>query len=182
MKGLKLNINICLATAILLGVIMALLNIHGSWSQHHLTAYDPFLYATLCCIAFSFLMASFAHAEKFKILTKVFGITYRLEHCFRLTAYFFAGVIVFGVNSALLIIENLHFIFTGLGILSGYIGLLLYSKTKKERLWSYIAVVIGIGGFIVGFVLKLYSTSWAEVIAAIPLAFWMYKSLNNKTC
>lgn len=180
MKGLKLNINICLVIALILGIVMAILNLYGSWSQHHLTAYDPFLYATLVCISFSFLMASAIHDDKYKVLTKVFGISYRLEHCFRLTAYFFAGVIVFGVNSPVEFIETLHFVFTGLGIVSGYIGFIFYSKTKKERIWSYIGTLIGIGGFVAGFLFKLYSTSWAEVIAAIPLAIWMYKSLNKK--
>ena len=179
MKGLKLNINICIGLALVLGVIMAILNLYGSWSQHHLTVFDPFLYATLCSISFSFVMASFAHKHKYRVLTKFFNIEYRLEHCFRLTAYLFAGVIVFGVNSPIKFIELLHFIFTGLGIVSGYIGLLFYYKNKKGRLFSYFLTLIGVGGFVLGFIFKLYSTSWAEVIAAAPLAVWMYKSINK---
>lgn len=180
MKGLKLNIFICIGLAVTMGVVMAFLNLYGSWSQHHLTVYDPFLYFTLCCISFSFIMASFAHKNKYRVLTKFFVMEYRLEHCFRLTAYLFAGVIVFGVNSPVKFIEILHFIFTGLGIVSGYVGLLFYYKDKKGRNFSYLLTAIGIGGFVLGFIFKLYSTSWAEVIAAAPLALWMYKSLNDE--
>ncbi|WP_299129389.1 hypothetical protein [uncultured Winogradskyella sp.] len=142
MKGLELNIKICVTIAVILGVFMAILNLYGSWSQHHLTVYDPFLYATLCCIAFAFIMASVAHKDQDLRLTKILWFNYRLEHALRLTAYFFGGVIVFGVNSPLKWIEIAHFIFTGLGIISGYFSLLFWAKTKQQRFWSYAALIV----------------------------------------
>lgn len=177
MKGLKLNINICIITALTLGVLMAILNIYQSWSQHHLSTLEPLLYVVLLCISFAYLMASFAHLDKLKEITKILGMSFRLEHAFRLNAYLFAGVIIFGVNSSVKWIEISHFVFTGLSIVLGYLTMLTYSSSKRY----YIHTAIGLGGFILGFIFGLYSTSWAEVIAALPLSIFLYTTLNETT-
>lgn len=188
MKGLKLNIKsislitkACIIIGLSLGILTSILGIYESWSQQDLTDFSTVLKATLWCISVGFILASFWHADKELVLTKFFkkGIEWRLEHSLRFTGFMFAGVLIFGVNSEVKWVSDLHYIFTGAGIVSGYIGLLFWSKTKRQRLWSYIAVAIGIGGFVLGFIFKYYSTSWAEVIAAFPLAFWLYKSLNR---
>jgi hypothetical protein len=177
MKGLKLNIKICIITALVLGILMAVLNIYQSWSQHHLSDLEPLLYIVLLCISFSYLMASFEHKNELKEITKVFGMSFRLEHAFRLNAYLFAGVIIFGVNSSIAWVEIAHFIFTGLSIILGYLTMLTYSSSKRY----YLHTAIGLGGFILGFIFGLYSTSWAEVIAAIPLALFLYTTLDETT-
>lgn len=180
MKGLRLNVFIQIYIAIGIGVLMAGLKIAESWSQHHDTDYDSLLYATLLAISFAFLIASFGHPEHKKEITKARLIgDYRLEHCFRYTAYFFGGVIVFGVNSNVWWVESLHLLFTGLAIASGYIGLILYPTTRKGHIWSWVGFAFGVGGFLLGFLFHFWSIAWGEVLAAIPLAVWMIKTYKK---
>lgn len=180
MKGLKLNINICILLAFALGLVMAVLGIYESWSQHAGNAEDPMLYATLVFISFAFLMSSFAHPERYREITKVKGVSLRLEHFHRMTAYFFGGVIAFSVNSSFGFIETLHLLFTGLSIASGYFAMILYSESRKSKILTLVGFVLGVGGFLAAFLFKAYSIAWGEVIAAAPLAAWMYVTLNKK--
>ena len=174
MRGYKLNVFVLSGIALFFGVLMAVLNIYPSWSQTAGTNHDPLLYSTLFCIASSFMIASFGHPEKKRELTKFFIVgSFSLGQCFRLTSYFFGGVIAFSVNNEFSIIETFHLIFTGLGILTGYIGLITYPETKKGHTWAFIGTCLGLGGFLVGFLTNIYSISWGEVLAAIPLAIWM---------
>jgi hypothetical protein len=181
MKGLRLNVTILTFLALVLGVLMAVLNTYPSWSQHAGTNEDPLLYATLFCIASAFMIASFGHPDKKREITKMWVIgSYRLEHCFRLVAYFFGGVIAFSVNSEIKIIETFHLAFTALAIAAGYLGLILYPETKKGHLWSWIGFAFGVGGFLLGFIFGLWSIAWAEVLAAFPLATWMFITYKKK--
>ena len=178
MKGIRLITKICIASAFLIGLIMALLNLYPSWSQHAGEAQDPLLYSTLFLIALAFYGTSFDHPNRHRHLfwlTK--KIQVRFEHIARFTAFMFGGVLTFSVNSPIHIIEVLHFVFTGLGIGFGYLLLLFYYKEKKYRLWSYVGVAFGIIGFMLGFLFNVYSISWAETIAAFPLGIFLYISL-----
>lgn len=182
MKGLDLIIKISLYTALLLGVLVAILNYRNSWSELHYTVYDPLLNLILLSIVTTFLSASATVKDRFEELTAlyIFGerISYRLEHGLRWTALLFAGVLIFGVNNRAEILEitirDLHFIFTGLAIVSGYITMLLYAESAKHRTISYILTGFGLVGFLMGFMLHLYSVSWAEVFASLPMALFIY--------
>jgi len=176
MKGLTLNIKICIITALAIGLFMAILNLYQSWSQHHLSDLEPLLYVVLLCISFAYLMASFAHPNKLREITKIGKMSFRLEHAFRINAYLFSGIIIFGVNSSIGWVANLHLFFTGASILLGYITILIYDSIKRY----YIHTAIGIGGFVLGFVFNLYSVSWAEVIASIPLAVFLLKTIDDE--
>jgi hypothetical protein len=187
MKGLDLIIKICVYVALALGVLMSILNFADSWSEHHYTAYDPLLYTLLLSIVITFLSASSSAKDKFKELTAVylFGnrISYRLEHALRITAFLFCGVIIFGVNNTESIfgvtIQTLHLVFTGLAIVSGYVTMLLYAESQKARLASYIGLGFGLVGFMLGFAFNVYSVSWAETLASIPLAVLIFY-INKK--
>lgn len=175
MKGARLNVTILTALALAMGLLMAILNNYPSWSQHAGTNEDPLLYATLFFIAAAFMIASFGHPDRYREITKMWVVgNFRLEHCFRLVSYFFGGVIAFSVNNEFWLIETLHLVFTGLAIATGYLGLILYPETKKGHLWAWIGFAFGIGGFIAAFVFRLWSVAWGEVLAALPLAIWMF--------
>ncbi len=181
MKGAKLNVNILTALALLLGVLMALLNLYPSWSQTAGSNHDPLLYATLFCIATSFMIASFAHPQKRMNITKMWVIgNFRLEHYFRVVSYLFGGVLAFSVNNEFEIVEILHLVFTGSAIAVGYLGLILYPTTQKGHLYSWIGFCLGVGGFLLGYVFGWYSIAWGEVIASIPLAIFMLVTWKNK--
>lgn len=176
MKGAKLYVAILTPLALLLGFIMAIFAFNESWSQNHTSAYDPFLYMTLFCISIVFMISSYNHPEKIRELTIMFGKQIRLEHLLRLTCMLFGGVIVFGVNSPLYIVETLHLIFTGSAIISGYFMIIKYSQTKIGKIWSIAGVVFGVSGFLAAFLLHVYSIAWGEVIATIPFVIWMYNT------
>lgn len=175
MKGIKLITRICIVIAFVIGVFMALLNLYPSWSQYAGNTEDPFLYATLFLICLSFYGASVAHNKRYKTLFWVKSIDIRFEHLARVVAFLFGGVLIFSVNSPVKFIEILHLIFTGSAIGIGYVLLLFYTK----KAWSLIGVGFGVIGFLLGFVFGVYSVAWAEVIAAIPLALFMYMTIND---
>jgi len=180
MNGLKLNIIICITTALAIGFLMAILNLYQSWSQHHLSNVEPFLYVVLLCISFTYLMASFAHPDKFREITKIGKMSFRLEHAFRINAYLFAGIIIFGVNSFVGWISAFHYVFTAASILLGYITMMIYVETEEAKAWTYWGACFGLGGFMLGFFFGFYSISWAEVLASIPLAIFLLKTIDNE--
>lgn len=179
MQGLSLNIKICSILAFVIGLTMAILNLYESWSQHAGTVYDPMLYVTLFLIAMAFIMASFEHVNKYRVVMKLFIMEVRVEHLLRLTAYLFGGVIVFSVNSDSSVISTLHLFFTGFAIASGYLLMLTYPKTKTGYMWAVIGAVFGGCGFLLAYLFHTYSVAWGEVLAAFPLAIWIYKTLEK---
>jgi hypothetical protein len=180
MKGAVLHIKILISLALVLGIIISIVPLGPSWSQLHLTNNDTFLYATLFCIIAAFFKSASHHPEKKKEITKLFKHTsFRLEHSFNWMAYLFGGVIILGVNSPTFLIEIGHFVFTGAAILLGYITLLIYPETNSGKRWSYFGVLYGLGGFVMGFIFNFYSTAWAEVFAAIPLAIFLFKTIDR---
>lgn len=183
MKGARLHVAIYTTSSLLTGLLMAVLAWNESWSQNHSTEYDPFLYLTLVPILAAFLTASYKHPERLREITKVKKYLFwgksqqiRVEHLLRLTGLFFGGVIVFGVNHPNWLVETLHLAFTGLAILTGYTMMLIYPESKKGRVWSWIGFVVGGSGFLMAFLFQSYSIAWGEVIASIPLAFWMFNT------
>lgn len=181
MKGAILQVRILTGIALGLGILMAILNLYPSWSQTAGTVHDPLLYATLFCISSVFMIASYNSANINRTITKIWLInTLTLGQLYRIVSYMFGGVIAFSVNNNFWLIEYLHLIFTGLAILWGYIGLLTYPETTKGKLWALNGFIVGVGGFLMGFVFNIYSTAWAEVIAAIPLAIWVNITFNSK--
>ena len=180
MKGAKLNVRILSIVALLLGTLMAVLNLYPSWSQTAGTIHDPLLYATLVSIFGIFMISSLTLWQSEVEITKILWIRLGLGQAFRLIAYLFAGVIIFSVNNEYWLVEYLHLIFTGSAILFGYIAMITYPKFKREKLLALVGSLFGVTGFLLGFVFDTYSVAWAEVIAATPLAIWVnYLWKNN---
>lgn len=181
MKGTLLQVRILTVVVVFLGVLMAVLNLYPSWSQTAGTIHDPLLYVTLFCISNVFMIASYNSGTKDRIITKIWLInTLKLGQLYRLVAYMFGGVIAFSVNNDFWLIEYLHLIFTSLAIFWGYIGLITYPETAKGKTWATVGFIVGIGGFLGGFLLNWYSIAWAEVIAALPLAIWVNLIFENE--
>lgn len=178
MKGITLNIKICAISALTIGLIMAILNLYESWSQHAGTIHDPMLYVTLFLISLCFIMTSFQHPKKDRVLMTIKQMDIRTEHFLRITSYLFGGVIVFSVNSESNAVSSLHLLFTGLAILSGYIVMITYPKTKKGYAWAIAGFVFGAVGFLSAYLFHAYSIAWGEVLAAFPLCVWILKTID----
>ena len=178
MKGSRLIVLISLIVAVSTGVFVAIMNKQPSWSQQHNTDYDFLLYLTLGSILITFIKASDNHPQRDREITSINWLPKRLsiklKHGFFTTALMFLGVITFGVNHRFEWVVNLHLIFTGLAIVTGYISLLTYPETSKGHKLANIGSAIGLTGFILGFVFNFYSVSWAEVIVSIPLAIFIF--------
>ncbi len=181
MKNNIFKIKVFSTVAIVMGLVMAILGMYESWSQHAGTVHDPMLYATLFCISSAFLVSNSNHPFKEREITKIFGISYKLKHAHMAIALFFGGVIVFSVNNSIWWVETLHLLFTGLAIGTGYITLLIYPETKKGHTWALVGFIIGVSGFLLAYLFHIYSIAWGEVIAAFPLIVWMYITLKIKT-
>lgn len=180
MKHAKLNVYVLTGLALALGIIMSVLNLSPSWSQSAGFSHDFLLYGCLFCISSALMIASFTHPEHRKRISKLWIIgDLRLEHTFRLTAYLFGGVIMFSVNSELATVELLHLVCTGLAIASGYLGLMMYPSTKKGHTAALIGFIVGVLGFLIGFLTNIYSIAWGEVIAAFPLALFIILTWKN---
>ena len=179
MKGSRLIVLVSLIVAVSTGVLVAIMNKKPSWSQQHNTDYDFLLYLTLGSILITFIKASDNHPQREREITSINWLPKRLsiklKHGFFITALMFLGIITFGVNHRLEWVVNLHLMFTGLAILTGYLTMLTYPEGNNHK-WSNIGAAIGLTGFILGFVFNLYSVSWAEVIISIPLAIFIFVS------
>lgn len=168
--------------AIATGTIAALLNKKESWSQLHLTVYDPLLNFILGCIYGVFLLAFAFHPDKEKEITKIkwLNLSIKLKWAFFTTAMLFLLVLTFGVNHQSKFIGSLHIIFTGLAILSSILTMVLYPETKKGHLWANTGALLASVGFILGYVFKIYSTAWAEVIVAFIFGTFLFVTFNIK--
>lgn len=176
MKGPKLNVAILTPLILVTGLVMAIFGWNESWSQNHLSPFDPFLYLTLFCISITFVTASYRHPNRYREVTKIAMWSIRLEHLLRLTSMLFGGVIVFGVNSPLWYVETLHLVFTGLAIISGYVMIITYPESDRGKTWALVGLVFGGLGFLLGFLFHFYSIALGEVLATIPFVIWMYKT------
>ena len=185
MKGLDLTIRILIPTTLVLFLIAGILNYADSLSGYHMTAYDPILYGCLMAIVVTLLSAATQALERDKELTKIFGISYKLKHALRWSAWFFIGVVVFGVNNHSVIafgieVYHLHLFFTAMAIITAYTIVLFYPDEKKERHISYIQTSFGAIGFALGFFFGVYSVTFAELFAAAPITYTIYKIMYPK--
>ena len=183
MKGSKLLITIGSFSAVIIGIVSAILDKENSWSQLHNTDYDPLLYFILGSIMITFLLSYSFHPHREKEITAITWlpkrVSIKLKNGLITTAFLFFGVMIFGVNHKNNIISDLHLIFTGLAILSGYITMLTYPTTKNGHLLANIGGLFGLIGFSLGFNFHLYSVSWSEVMAAIPLGVFIYITIRK---
>lgn len=177
MKGLALNIRIGIVIAFTIGITMAILSIYPSWSQYAGNVQDPLLYTTLFAIAMVYMMSSFTNN---KHIIQIAMIDVRFEHLARVISYSFGGVIVFSVNSESEFIYTLHIIFTAIAIGAGYFLLLFYYDNTKQRTLSILGGIVGICGFLIGFLFNIYSVAWAEVIASVPLAIFLWDTSSQQ--
>jgi hypothetical protein len=175
MKGLPLNIKITTILAMAAAIVMSILGVYESWSQHHLTPLDPLFYTCMVSIVVTYMMASFGHPD-----TELkFNDGVRLKHLFRVNSYVFALVIIFGVNNPETWVQILHFVFTIAAVIIGYITLISYTHdTGGNMAFALIVTIFGLGGFAAGFFSDFISLAWGETIAAFPLAYFMYSTLK----
>lgn len=176
MKGARLTVTITTLSALAFGLVMAIFGWNESWSQNHTSPYDPFLYLTLFCISMTFIIASYHHPKKYREVTKIGVYSIRLEHLLRLVCLLFGGVIVFGVNSPIWIVETLHLVFTGLAIGIGYLMIMTYPESKRGHFWSFVGLIFGGAGFLLGFLFHFWSIATGEVLATIPFIIWMFNT------
>jgi len=173
-------------------IIMAVLAVYESWSQHHLTSLDPLLYACMGLIVLTYAFASAEHPDVKLIVGFLFGAEVRMEHLFRINAYLFLGVLIFGANNPETWIQFLHFFFTIAAIAQGYFTMWLWAnkilnleagKIDSDD-WSWVSVVLGtemgIAALVIGFTTDIITLSWGEVGAAIPLAIFMFITVKKK--
>jgi len=178
MKPSKI-IEIALIAAVVTGIVAAILNKAESFSQLHDTPWDILLKMFLASVLWAFLLSLATHKEKDREITKIKWIntSVKLKHGFVWTALFFTMVLILGVNHQDKWVRDLHLVFTGLAILSGYLTMLTFPETRSGHMWANIGSVIGLVGFSLGFNFGLYTVSWAEVLASIPLAVFIYKTI-----
>jgi hypothetical protein len=174
MKGANLLIKIGTYTALAGGLLMCLLAVYNSWSDHDMTVWQPLFEATVGSITIVYLIRSFTHYRQRDRVSKWI----RIGQLDRLVGFLFFGVLCTPVGHPSWIIETLHLLFTGLAITAGYYGLLTYYDTKVGKGLSRIGFAVGIGGFLAAFVFRMYSVSIGELIAAIPLA--MHVLIENR--
>ena len=173
MKGAKLHINVLIPLVLVTGIIAAVIGLL-SWSQGADTEFEPLLYCILFAIGYAFIHSYHIHPDKERPITRLWTI--RLKHAHITTAYAFALVGIFSIWSY----DTLHLISTGFAIGVGYFALVTYPETKEGKGWAYIGSILGIGGFLLGFLFHIWSVAWGEVIAAIPLAVQMFYTLNYR--
>jgi uncharacterized membrane protein len=174
MKGANLLIKIGTYTALVGGLLMCLLAVYNSWSDHDMTVWQPLFELTLLSITVVYLVRGITHYRRRDRVSKWI----RIGQLDWVVGFMFAGVLCTPVGHPVWVIETAHLLFTGLAIAAGYYGLLTYYDTKVGKGLSWIGFAVGIGGFLAAFVGRWYSVSIGELIAAIPLA--MHVLIENR--
>ena len=178
MKGHKLRILIYTIIALAFGILMAAMNFYPSWSQHIRTAFTSLLIITIISIIRTYDTRSMTHARRDETAYRIFGMRITFGRADRITAVLFCGVLATPVNLEVMvwgfnIMGILHSAFTGLAILSAYRTMWAYDK--RFLFW----MILGLSLFAGGFIFKLYTVGWAEVGAAVPIAYYLLRT--NKT-
>lgn len=174
MKGSKLKILILSAIAITSAIIMVSLNSYPSWSQYARSLQEPLLLLALSAISSLFLLRSNGFKDGNYILFKFLGVDFRVKQMNTLTGFFFIGVLCTPVTHPNIIISSLHYVFTGFAIVTACLEVVFYNK----KAWSYIIIALGLIGFGLAFILRLYSVGMGEIIVALPILFnvWYHKN------
>jgi len=169
-KGERLIIKILCALAFGVAVIMTALNLYPSWSQYARSLEEPLLLLTLSSIASMFLIRSFTHHDKDKLLKQLIW-DIRVEHANRYAGFMFLGVIATPVTHPAWWIETLHMVFTFLAIAWAYVDIAYYYKTKVGKFLGFIAVCTAVIGMLGGLWLNFWTVGAGELIAATPIMF-----------
>lgn len=157
-------------------VIMTIGNTALSWSQNHLLNSDYLLYITLSSIMSIFILRSFLHDRRNRMMFWII----RQRHWNRFIAMLFACVMFFGVNHDG-IIGTLHLVFTALAILAAYIGMMYYYRTNTIEGWgAVVGSASGIGLFLFSYFMPFLTVAEGEMIAAIPIIIWIYSTTKIK--
>lgn len=173
MKGHRLIIKVLAYLAIVLSSIMVILNLYPSWSQYARTLEEYLLLATLSSISSLFLIRSFTHPEKDRILF-LWPIDVRIEHINRYTGFLFIGVLCTPVTHPEWYINIPHLIFTALAILTAYAQLYFYYPNDKIlKTSSRLSIAIGLMGFAGGYFFDYYSIGMGELIIALTLIIFI---------
>ncbi len=156
--------------ALILAVIMTVLAKAESYSQLHLSYNEPLLYGFLFFIILAFVSRSYIAINKEYTIWK----SLKVKHLDFITALLFGGVLIFGVNSEVLFVEQSHLIFTGLAIAVAYLNLVLQQTDDMMKLSAHVAFGLVLISFPIGLLTDLYDTGTAELIASIPLSIHLF--------
>lgn len=183
MKGSTLITKILTPAAILLGIVMAAMNLYPSWSQHALTYHQPLLSMLIGSIAFIYLIRSLTHPNSGYTFYWVFT-NVRMKHLNRYAAFFFLGIICTPVTHPEPIIGVLHWVFTGLAILFAYLEMWRYYRWSSEpelEKWALASGAVALFGMAGGLWLNLWTVGWGEVIAAVPVGLHVFYTTKKIT-
>ncbi len=178
MKGERLIISILIKLVLGLTITMVALNLYPSWSQYARSAEEPLLLATLSFISTVFFIRASWHPEQNRKMFNIGKMDVRMEHINRYAGFLFVGILCTPVTHPAWYIQTAHLAFTALAIGVAHSELWFYWPKGKKRNIAISVSLLGIVGFMAGFVLKLYSTGMGELLAALPII--IHVLLTNK--
>jgi len=189
MKGVQLWTKILAGLIIILTSTMVLMNYAPSWSQYALGIFSFFLTITLWSISIIYRDRSWNHPKRNMVMFELrkylfFGKKQeiRQEHWDRQTSLLFACVMFTPVTLITLAESNgieitwwistivfMHYVFTGVAILSSYIGIFFGNKNGSILWFKYlIGMILAIVLFALSFIIDLYTTGMGEIFAMLP--------------
>ena len=193
MKGARLNILVLIAMTLIGTLILVIASGEPSWSQTALTAYIPIFNIAIMAIIISFFFRDANHTVRNFVLFRIRKMEVRRKHLSRFTGYSIMGVLATPVtydqvftqadNIWATIIVNLHYIFTGIGILSAFVQFYFYHKKiaglslSMTKVWF--TIIVGLVGFALGFFSSVYTTGVGELIAAVCVAHFVFQDISN---
>ena len=92
MKGPRLLTIIFALISILVGILMVVLNLYNSWSEHALTMEEPLLLIVLLSSSIIYLYRSTSHMKKIYVAFELFNIKVRYRHLSRIIGFCFVGI------------------------------------------------------------------------------------------
>jgi hypothetical protein len=174
MRSFKLRINVLLIIAVISPILLWFTNpgAFPSISQYAKSTYEIFLDMYLISIALIFW--EIASNWQYEGLTafKLKKLNIRYRHLDRFIAIFFFAILLTDVIEPYL--EISHFIMTGMGIGLVFLRMIL----EKIKIVKILALV-GVVGFLIGFLTPLYNTFLGEYIFTIAALSYIYP-LNRK--
>ena len=168
--------------ALSLGLLMAVLDLYNSWSEHEGEPEEPLLNGALLCIISTYLVRSFVYPHRQRMLWRFFRL--RVKHLNRIAAGLFAGVLIFSVNHPCdCWVNTLHLVFTGAGMFTALVEPVLYFPKYSTPWWGSIAgMAVAALLFILGYKFALYTVSTGEVLAAwVAVVFVTGTALSKRT-
>jgi sulfite exporter TauE/SafE len=178
MKGSYLLMTILKYLIIALGILMVVMGLYNSWSEHVVDdRYRALLNALLWSASVFYMVSSYVLTNRKKVLSKFLGMNIRFGQALRITSFMFLGILLSELENYTVVLwlplDTWHYIFTGLAIVSAYITWLFEADTRYHRRNSYIGLAFGAITFLAAFIFDLYSVGLGEVLVTVPLFLYM---------